>query len=226
MKRLDKKHPLVIRWCHWVNFPLIVVMVWSGILIYLANDVYRLGLGNITLFKFFPEKFYNFLNIGHRLAEGMGWHFTFIWPFLINGLVFVLYTAFSGEWRYLLPSRRSLADAGRVVLHDLHLIKELPSQGKFNGAQRIAYTAVILMGAGSVVTGLAIYKPAQLSWLTKLLGGYQWARFEHFCLTMGYVVFFAIHVAQVVRAGWNNFRAMITGYEVVQVEDANAGRQP
>jgi thiosulfate reductase cytochrome b subunit len=39
------------------------------------------------------------------------------------------------------------------------------------------------MGAGSLVTGLAIYKPTQLAWLTNLLGGYAWARGEHFALT-------------------------------------------
>jgi thiosulfate reductase cytochrome b subunit len=33
----------------------------------------------------------------------------------------------------------------------------------FNGAQRIAYTGVILMGAGSLLTGLAIYKPTQVT---------------------------------------------------------------
>jgi thiosulfate reductase cytochrome b subunit len=71
------------------------------------------------------------------------------------------------------------------------------------------------MGAGSLVTGLAIYKPTQLAWLTALLGGYTWARAEHFTLTIGYVLFFFIHITQVIRAGWNNFRAMVTGYEVV-----------
>ena len=87
--------------------------------------------------------------------------------------------------------------------------------GKFNGAQRLAYTGVIVMGAGSLLTGLAIYKPTQLAWLTNLLGGYAWARWEHFALTVGYVLFFVVHIAQVIRAGWNNFRAMITGYELV-----------
>ena len=29
-----------------------------------------------------------------------------------------------------------------------------------------------------------------------------------------FVAFFFVHVAQVAQAGWNNFRAMITGYEV------------
>jgi thiosulfate reductase cytochrome b subunit len=73
------------------------------------------------------------------------------------------------------------------------------------------------MGAGSLVTGLAIYKPVQLAWLTALLGGYQWARWEHFWLTIGYVLFFVIHIVQVARAGWNNFRAMIAGYEIVTI---------
>jgi hypothetical protein len=50
--------------------------------------------------------------------------------------------------------------------------KRHPPQGKFNGAQRIAYTGVILMGAGSLLTGLAIYKPTQLHVITALLGGY------------------------------------------------------
>jgi thiosulfate reductase cytochrome b subunit len=87
--------------------------------------------------------------------------------------------------------------------------------GKFNGAQQIAYTAVILMGFGSLATGLAIYKPTQFAWLASLLGGYMAARFEHFLLAMGYVLFFLIHIAQVIRAGWNNFRAMVSGYELV-----------
>ena len=48
------------------------------------------------------------------------------------------------------------------------------------------------------------------------MGGYESARFLHFWLTMGYVVFFVIHVLQVARAGWNNFRSMVTGYELVK----------
>lgn len=71
------------------------------------------------------------------------------------------------------------------------------------------------MGAGSLITGVAIWKSVQFAWLTALLGGYEAARLEHFCLAAGYVGFFLIHVTQVVPAGWNNFRAMVTGYEIV-----------
>jgi thiosulfate reductase cytochrome b subunit len=214
-KRLEGKHPLAIRWFHWINFPVLAIMIWSGLLIYWANDVYRIGFGNVTFFKFFPASFYDRFHISSRLAEGMAWHFLFMWAFAINGILYVLYTAISGEWRYLLPNRDSLREAVQVTLHDLHLSKAKPPRRKFNGAQQIAYTGVILMGAGSLLTGLAIYKPVQFAWLTTCLGGYSAARFEHFFLTIGYVLFFLVHVAQVIRTGWNNFRAMITGYEIV-----------
>jgi thiosulfate reductase cytochrome b subunit len=132
------------------------------------------------------------------------------------------YTFISGEWRYLVPNRHSFREAIRVALHDLHLSKIEPPSRKFNGAQQIAYTTVILMGGGSLVTGIAIYKPVQFAWLAALLGGYQWARWEHFWLAAGYVIFFVIHLLQVVKAGWNNFRAMVTGYEIATMSRSSS----
>jgi len=224
MKRLEKKHPLAIRWFHWINFPVLFIMMWSGVLIYWANDVYRVGVGKHTLFHFFPAAFYTKFNLAQRLSEGMAWHFVFAWIFALNGIAYVLYVAFSGEWRFLLPGRKTLGEAIQVVLHDLHLRKQALPRAKFNGAQRIAYTSVVLMGAGSLFTGLAIYKPIQLALLSSpfngLAGatGYQVMRFCHFWLTIAFCGFFLIHVSQVALAGWNNFRAMITGHEVVTVE--------
>ncbi len=219
MRRLEAKHPRAIRWMHWVNFPLLTIMIWSGLLIYWANDVYEIRIGGATLFHFFPDWFYRTLGLDRRLATGMAYHFAFMWFFAINGLCFVLYTFLSGEWRHLLPNRHTPREAWQVLLHDLGIRKGSLPLAKFNGAQRFAYSGVILMGAGSLVTGLAIYKPTQLAWLTQLLGGYMWARAEHFTLTIGYVLFFVIHILQVIRAGWNNFRAMVTGYEMVPARE-------
>lgn len=218
-KHLEKKHPLAIRWFHWVNFPVLMTMIWSGLLIYWANGVYRVGIGSFTLIHLFPESLYEKLSVPHRLSEGIAWHFLFMWLFAINGVLYVLYTAISGQWRYLLPGRDTLKEAIQVVLHDLHLSKTPLPRKKYNGAQQIAYTSIVLMGAGSLLTGLAIYKPVQFSFLTALVGGYPMARFIHFWLTIGYCLFFLVHIAQVIRAGWNNFRAMVTGYEVVEVEE-------
>lgn len=223
MKQLERKHTLATRWMHWINFPLLAVMVWSGLLIYWANAVYSVWIGGTELFHFFPEWFWDAFGIPFRLAEGLQIHFLFMWLFTVNGLAYVIYTAASGEWRALVPVPSSLKRAPLVALHDAHVVKRPPHQGKYNDAQRIAYTAVILMGIGSVVTGLAIYKPLQLAWLTSLLGGYEWARWEHFWLMVLFVLFFAVHVVQVALAGWANFRSMITGYDVA---DAPADAAP
>lgn len=221
-KQLEKKHPLAIRWMHWINFPLLTMMIWSGMLIYWANPVYSLWIGPYEAFKFFPPWFNEFLGIPYRLAEGLQIHFFFMWLFAINGLIYVIYTFVTGEWRAILPVPSSLKRAAIVALNDAHIAKAKPPQGKYNDAQRIAYTTIIAMGAGSIVTGLSIYKPLQLSWLTALLGGYQTARWLHFWLTIGFVAFFFIHVLQVVLAGWSNFRSMITGYEIVDAVEPEA----
>ncbi|MBS1918708.1 MAG: cytochrome b/b6 domain-containing protein [Bacteroidetes bacterium] len=226
MKKIVKKHPLAIRWFHWINFPVLAIMIWSGLLIYWANDVYKIGFGSTLLLKFFPNSFYDALHISFHLAEGMAYHFVFMWLFFINGFLYVLYTILSGEWKYLLPGKNSFKEAWQVLLHDLHIRKMAPPQNKYNAAQQIAYSAIIIMGLGSILTGLAIYKPTQLGWLCTLMGGYKFARIIHFALTIGYVLFFVIHVIQVMFAGWNNFRAMVTGFEVVKTKEESAAEEP
>ena len=208
---------------HWVNFPLLALMIWSGLLIYWANAIYSLRIGTYEVFHFFPPWFYEALGIPFRLAEGLQLHFFFMWLFTANGVAYIIYTFVSGEWRALLPVPASFRRAPFVALHDAHIVKNKPPQGKYNDAQRIAYSGVILMGIGSVITGLSIYKPTQIGWLTSLLGGYEWARWEHFWLMVLFVLFFAVHVFQVAMAGWANFRSMITGYDVV---DAKVSETP
>lgn len=214
MKRLVPKHSIAVRWFHWINFPVLGVMLWSGLMIYWANDVYRVGWGNKTIIKFFPNSFYEVFNAAYHLADGMAFHFVFMWLFVINGLLYVSYTLISGEWKHLVPNRKSFTEAWQVVLHDLHLSKYKPPQTKYNAAQKIAYTAIILMGFGSFVTGLAIYKPVQFGWILYVIGDYKLARIEHFTLAIGYVLFFTIHIIQVIKTGWNNFSGMVRGFEV------------
>ena len=219
--KIIHKHTLATRWMHWINFPVLTIMIWSGMLIYWANDVYKVKLGDTVVVKFFPEWFYQSLHIPYRLSEGMAFHFVFMWLFIINGLLYVTYTFISGEWRYLVPDKHSFKEAWLVILHDLHIRRAAPAQLKYNAAQRIAYSMIIVMGFGSVITGLAIYKPVQLQWMTNLCGGYEAARIEHFILTVGYVIFFVIHLIQVILAGWNNFRAMVAGFEVIKEKKEN-----
>ncbi len=216
MPQVRVKHPVAIRWFHWVNFPLLFLMIWSGLLIYWAYDSYSIGR-----FHFFPAWVYAAFHMDHRLADGMAMHFFFMWFFAANGVLYVAYTLFSGEWRYLVPrSWDCFRDAWFALLGDFGLHRAEVPQEKYNAAQQIAYSGIVVMGLLSLLTGLAIYKPAQLSWLTAAFGGYGPARVIHFALTIGYLLFFLVHVLQVCRAGWNNFRAMVAGYEIVKAHES------
>ena len=193
-----------IRYTHWLNVPLLFIMIWSGLLIYWANAIY------LPL----PDSVANALGLDHKLAEGLGWHFAIMWLFTLNGLIYGSYLLISGEWRDIVPLKRSFRDALGVVAHDLHLRKEAPViVGKINGAQRFAYTGALALGAAIVLTGIAIYKPVQTSFLTELLGGYATARFLHFACMVGFVLFILVHVAQVIKAGFSNFLGMASGWE-------------
>ena len=197
-------------------------MIWSGILIYWANDVYKLSWANKTLLKFFPDSIYKALNIPFRLAEGMNLHFYFMWFFTINGVVYFFYLLFSKEYKLIFPNKLCLKEAWQVILHDLHIRKGLPPQQKYNAAQRLAYTGIIFLGFAVVITGLAVYKPAQLYWLCNMLGGYEWARIEHFTITILFILFFIVHIVQVAIAGWRNFSSIITGFEVVKENQSSS----
>lgn len=213
------KHRRASRWMHWINFPLLTIMIWSGLRIYWADvrDPFGFGVGLVGWhwFDFLPDAVNERLGLERRLARGMAFHFTFGWLFTLNGIAYGIYTWRSKEWRHLLPDRYSFKDAVEVTKHDMFIRnKPLPPQGRYNGAQRVSYTAIIVMGAIAVLTGLAIYKPTQLNLLTTLFGGYESAKTIHFIVTIGFLVFFVIHILQVVRAGWANFASMVTGYEL------------
>lgn len=215
-----EKHPRAIRWMHWLNFPILTVMIWSGLRIYWSFDVSRvpsIRFGEETLF---PEGFYDVLQLDRKLARGMAFHFSFGWLFLINGLAYVLYLAYSREWKHLVPRLSELKKVPGVMLHDIGLRKEKPEQGQYNVMQQLAYSAVILMGFIALATGFAIYKPVQLGWLTAIFGGYKSARLIHFIVTMSFMAFFVVHILQVVRAGFGNFWSMVTGYQLEPVEPA------
>jgi len=212
---------------HWINFPLLLIMIWSGFRIYWSNDVYSISLGTWTPFRFFPDPFNETLELNRRLAKGIAYHLNFGWFFVLNGVAYTAFLVKSGEWRHIVPDRKALGECKDVVLHDLHLKKSAPAQGRYNAMQQVAYTTILVMATVLVLSGFAIYKPTQLSLLTSLLGGYETARLIHFTMTMGIVLFFFIHLLQVARSGWKNFAGMVTGYELEpSVDDPPGDPEP
>ena len=81
---------------------------------------------------------------------------------------------------------------------------------RYNYVQKLLYAGIILVGIVIVLSGLSIWKPVQLQWLTALFGGYDVARFVHFFCMAAIVAFLVVHVALAVLVP-KSLRAMIIG---------------
>ena len=68
-KKIIHKHPLAIRWFHWFNFPILALMIWSGILIYWANDVYKISALERLHIKPLMQKIFDILPENTEAAE-------------------------------------------------------------------------------------------------------------------------------------------------------------
>ena len=118
----------------------------------------------------------------------------------------------SGEWRALVFRPARHRPGPQMQLYYLRLRKEHPPQGKHNALQKAAYTLSSSLGAIAALTGFAIYKPVQLSWLTALFGGYELARYWHFVAVWLFVGFTLLHVTLVLLVDPASLRGMITGW--------------
>jgi len=81
---------------------------------------------------------------------------------------------------------------------------------QYNAVQRLLYAGIIVVGVIVVLSGLSIWKPVQLQWLTALFGGYDAARYVHFFCMAAIVAFLVIHVLLALLVP-KSLRAMVTG---------------
>ncbi len=203
-------HPLPIRIMHWTNAIAMFIMIGSGWKIY--NDEVIFG------WLHFPD----FLTIGRWAQHGLQWHFLGMWIVVLNGIAYVTYGIATGRFRrMLLPIRwkdlvATISDALR-----LRLSHEDPT--KYNTVQKLLYVGVLAVGVLIVLSGLAIWKPIQLSELLALFSSFQTARLVHFLCMTAIVGFVIIHVLLAVLVP-HTLVAMITGGPVVA--DEKAPREP
>jgi len=74
----------------------------------------------------------------------------------------------------------------------------------------LLYAGIIVVAIVIVLSGLSIWKPVQLQWLTALFGGYDVARYVHFTAMSLIVAFFIVHVVMALLVP-KSLRTMITG---------------
>src|SRR4051795_3185788 len=209
---LVKRHHGIVRFAHWANTLLLLGMIASGLQIYMAFSHFGIRGGPYYPNPWDGKPFPEWARLGGWLAGGLTWHFALAWPFVLPGLLYVVYLAVSGEWRSLLFRPRDVPRAWQMQLYYLRLRKEHPPQGKHNALQKLAYTSIVLLGALSVLTGFAVYKPTELRWLTALFGGYELARYWHFWAVWIFLPFIVVHAPLVFRVAPASLRAMIPGW--------------
>jgi thiosulfate reductase cytochrome b subunit len=176
-------HPLPVRIMHWIGATAVICMILSGWTIYNASPS-------------LPFSFPPWTTLGGWLAAGIAWHLSAMWVLFADGVAYLSYAILSGHFR------RDIRPVGpKAVLRDLGEAVRFRLDhrlGHYNAVQRLLYTGVIVVICLSVVTGLAIWKPVQLGWLTALFGGYPVARLIHLAMMTLIVGFLVIHLALVV----------------------------
>jgi thiosulfate reductase cytochrome b subunit len=194
-----RPQPLAIRVTHWVNVPVIVLMAMSGLQIFLAYPYFGPRGARYDwvpwLQGWMPP---SVLRFGGWLAGARHVHFALAWLLVINALVYLAYLAWTGEYRRrLFWPPRDTRPALRQVAYYVRLRKEAPPVDLYNGLQRAAYTAAVVLGILLVLSGLAIWKPVQLHRLAWCFGGYDGARLVHFASMIALAGFALSHVVMV-----------------------------
>ena len=158
------------------------------------------------------------------LASGRRWHFFFAWLFVLNGLGYGLWSLFSRHLsRDLIPTVGDLRGIGHSILDHIRLRHPKGEAAKrYNVLQRLAYLIVMFVLLPlMVLTGMTMSPglDAAFPQLLWLFDGRQSARTIHFCVAALVVLFFVVHIVEVILAGpLNELRSMITGRYAVPSE--------
>jgi thiosulfate reductase cytochrome b subunit len=188
--------PAWVRIVHWVNAVAMILMIMSGWQIYNASPL-------------FGFKFSSSITLGGWLGGALLWHFAAMWLLMVNGLVYVVLGLATGRFRTkLLP----ITPAGVLADTKAALTGKLSHADltTYNYVQKLLYAGIIVVGVVVVLSGLSIWKPVQLQYLTALFGGYDIARYVHFVCMALIVAFLIVHVALALLVP-KSLRAMIIG---------------
>ena len=187
-----------VRIMHWLNAVAIGIMITSGWQIYNASP--------LPLFQFqFPRS----ITLGGWLGGGLLWHFAAMWLLMVNGLFYLTFGFVTGRFRKkLLPITPSGVIADTKAALTFRLSHD--DLSKYNNVQKLLYSGIITVGIVIVLSGLSMWKPVQLQYLTALFGGYDTARYVHFTCMALICAFLLVHVALAILVP-KSLRAMIIG---------------
>jgi thiosulfate reductase cytochrome b subunit len=203
----EQRHSLIVRLAHWCMVLAVIIMVGSGWRIYDNVPIfpfefpYWITLGGD---KYLATTTSNDWGTGNAIA----WHFAGMWLLLFGFGLFVLNGVLTGHFR-----RDFLPLTPRAFLRDFIAAATFRlghRLGEYNAVQKLFYWGVMFAIAMMFLSGLAIWKPVQLGWLTWMFGGFPAARVVHFLFMSAIVAFMGVHVALVVLVP-KTFLAMTLG---------------
>jgi thiosulfate reductase cytochrome b subunit len=188
--------PAWVRTMHWINAFAMILMIMSGWQIYNASP----------LFSF---TFSRSITLGGWLGGALLWHFAAMWLLMLNGLAYVIMGLATGRFRKkLLPLTPSGVFGDVKAALTFKLAHD--DLTRYNYVQKLLYAGIILVGIVIVLSGLSIWKPVQLQYLTALFGGYNVARYVHFICMSLICLFLIVHIALALLVP-KSLRAMIIG---------------
>jgi thiosulfate reductase cytochrome b subunit len=205
------RHHWIVRLTHWVNAVAVTLMIGSGLQIFNAHPAFARPGNTFCCYPFEGKAIPAIFTFGGWLGGGRHWHFAMMWVLVVNGLAYLAFVYLHGEWRDLVPRRGDIRDAMEMLRFYLWIRRDHPRQGKHNALQKGVYFALPWIAAMTVISGIAIWKPVQLAFLTNLLGGYQFARYWHFMCMSAIVALSVGHVFMVFAVDPYSLRSMITG---------------
>jgi thiosulfate reductase cytochrome b subunit len=209
---LVRRNHWVIRLTHWVNVVAVVVMAGSGMRIFNAHPGFARPGETFPLNPWEGHAIPASLTFGRWLGGARHWHFAMMWVLVANALLYLGFLFLHGEWRDIAPRRGDVRDAKEMIRFYLFVRKDHPHQGKHNALQKSAYFAMPVLGAIIVLSGIAIWKPVTLGFVTALFVNYKWARFVHF-VAMALLLFLAlVHVFMVLTVDPYSLRSIVTGW--------------
>jgi len=225
MTSRELRHHWFVRLTHWINVVAITIMIGSGLRIFNAYPAFARRGSTFCCYPFEGHPIPNWATFGGWLGGARNWHFAMMWLLVANGIAYLVFIYLHGEWRDLVPRRRDPSDAWQMIRFYLFVRPDHPRQGKHNAMQKFTYFTLPVLGVLAVVTGVAIWKPVQLAPLTRLLGGYVWARYWHFLVMLAIVVMSVVHIFMVFAVDPYSIRSMVTGgYDEANSPEARNAR--
>jgi Ni/Fe-hydrogenase b-type cytochrome subunit len=202
------EHPAVVRVCHWALALALAVLIPSGLEVFAAFP----GFGDkIPQTDFFVPP--SALRLGGWLGGALQWHFTFAWLLTSVLMVYLAYQIVSRNGRQVLVVRQDVRGVWPMARHYFFFGPKPTVTDTYNPLQTLAYSVAILLVLVSVITGFALYRPVQLSWLVTGLGGFRLTRVWHFAAMCGLLGFIPGHLVMVALHGWSNFASMWIGWK-------------